>query len=406
MQDLANKKIVLGVCGGIAAYKTAYLVRELTNLGVDVRVVMTASAQQFISPLTFQALSGNDVRTTLFDEQAERAMGHIELARWADYLLIAPASANCLAKMANGLADDLLSTLYLVTEAPVIICPAMNRSMWRHPATQANCTLLKARGVIIVGPEEGSQACGEEGLGRLSETQAIINALRCYEINQCLVGKTLLITAGPTREAIDPVRYLSNHSSGKMGYALAEAAVLAGAKVVLVTGPTGLTPPAGVEVHRVESAKDMYSAVMANLQNDMIFIGTAAVADYSMASPTNEKIKKESGKELTLKLIRNPDILSSVAQSGKASYVVGFAAETNDVIQHAQKKLKTKKIDMIIANQVGGGLGFGSDYNQVTVLTKDKQIELPYIHKARLAGRMIAILAATIQNEALSKVEE
>ncbi|STX49496.1 bifunctional phosphopantothenoylcysteine decarboxylase/phosphopantothenate synthase [Legionella hackeliae] len=295
MQDLANKKIVLGVCGGIAAYKTAYLVRELTNLGVDVRVVMTASAQQFISPLTFQALSGNDVRTTLFDEQAERAMGHIELARWADYLLIAPASANCLAKMANGLADDLLSTLYLVTEAPVIICPAMNRSMWRHPATQANCTLLKARGVIIVGPEEGSQACGEEGLGRLSETQAIINALRCYEINQCLVGKTLLITAGPTREAIDPVRYLSNHSSGKMGYALAEAAVLAGAKVVLVTGPTGLTPPAGVEVHRVESAKDMYSAVMANLQNDMIFIGTAAVADYSMASPTNEKIKKRVG---------------------------------------------------------------------------------------------------------------
>ncbi|KTD08301.1 bifunctional phosphopantothenoylcysteine decarboxylase/phosphopantothenate--cysteine ligase CoaBC [Legionella jamestowniensis] len=406
MQDLANKKIVLGVCGGIAAYKAAYLVRELTNLGAEVRVVMTAAAQQFISSLTFQALSGHEVRTALFDEQAERAMGHIELARWADYFLVAPASANCLAKMANGLADDLLTTIYLVAETPVIICPAMNRSMWLHPATKANCAALKKRGAIIVGPEEGPQACGEQGFGRLSDTDSIINALRCHEITQRLEGQQLLITAGPTHEAIDPVRYLSNHSSGKMGYALAQAAVLAGARVILVTGPTHLIPPAGVETYRVESAKDMYNTVMASLQEGMIFIGTAAVADYGIASVANEKIKKKGDNELTLTLAQNPDILKSVAASGKAAYVVGFAAETNDVIKHAQDKLNTKKADMIIANQVGSGLGFGSDYNQVIVLTKNKQLELPYIHKTRLAARIIAILAATIQNDTLLKTEE
>ncbi|ASQ47100.1 bifunctional phosphopantothenoylcysteine decarboxylase/phosphopantothenate--cysteine ligase CoaBC [Legionella clemsonensis] len=406
MQDLANKKIVLGICGGIAAYKAAYLVRELTCLGADVRVVMTAAAQEFIAPLTLQALSGNEVRTTLFDEQAERAMGHIELARWADYFVIAPASANCLAKMANGLADDLLTTIYLVTETPVIICPAMNRSMWMHSATQLNCAVLKKRGAIIVGPEEGSQACGEEGFGRLSATESIINALRCHEINQLLEGQQLLITAGPTREAIDPVRYLSNHSSGKMGYALAKAAVLAGAKVILITGPTDLNPPAGVEIHCVESAQEMYNAVMANLQEGMIFIGTAAVADYTVASVASEKIKKKADDALTLQLTQTPDILAKVATSGKAAYVVGFAAETNDVIQHAHVKLKNKKADMIIANKVGSGLGFGADYNQVIVVTKDKQLELPYIHKTRLAARIIAILAATIQNDTSLNAEE
>lgn len=406
MQDFANKKIVLGICGGIAAYKSAYLVRELTRLGAEVRVVMTESAQQFISPLTLQALSGNDVRTDLFDEQAERAMGHIELARWADYLLIAPASANCLAKMANGLADDLLTTLYLVAESPVILCPAMNRSMWAHPATKTNCEVLSSRGVLIVGPEEGSQACGDQGLGRMSEVDAIIHALRMHEVNQLLIGQSVLITAGPTREAIDPVRYISNHSSGKMGYALAEAANLAGANVILISGPTVLKPPSGIEVHYVDSAKAMYESVMKHLQPGMIFIATAAVADYCLKSPALEKIKKKNNTELMLDLSLNPDILASVAMSGKASFVVGFAAETHDVMKQAKEKLQAKKLDMIVANQVGGGLGFDNDCNQVTVLTKDEQIELSLTHKSRLAGQIIAILAATLQNGGHKKTGE
>lgn len=398
MQDFATKKIVLGICGGIAAYKAAYLVRELTGLGADVRVVMTKSAQQFISPLTFQALSGHEVSIDLFDQQAERGMGHIELARWADFLLVAPASANFLAKMAHGLADDLLSTLYLVTEVPVIVCPAMNRSMWQHSATQANCELLKTRGVILVEPGEGSQACGEEGFGRLSEIDTIINTLRLHEIHQILSGQKILITAGPTREAIDPVRYLSNHSSGKMGYALAQAAKQAGAEVTLISGPTTLTPPDGIEVYYVDSAKEMYDAVMKKLKKGMIFIGSAAVADYGVQSPAIEKIKKKN-KELTLHLVKNPDILTQVATSGKASFVVGFAAETTHVIEHAQEKLNNKKLDMIVANQVGPELGFGQDKHQVTVLTKNNQFELPLNHKIRLAGGIIAILAANMHND-------
>ncbi|AHE66268.1 phosphopantothenoylcysteine decarboxylase/phosphopantothenate--cysteine ligase, prokaryotic [Legionella oakridgensis ATCC 33761 = DSM 21215] len=292
MQDFANKKIVLGVCGGIAAYKSAYLIRELTRLGASVRVVMTASAQQFITPMTLQALSGHEVRCQLFDAQAEKAMGHIELARWADYLLIAPASANCLAKLAHGLADDLLSTLYLVAEVPVIVCPAMNRSMWTHEATQANRVLLERRGVVIVGPEEGSQACGEHGFGRMSEVDNIIDALRLYEVHQLLRGKQVMITAGPTQEAIDPVRYISNRSSGKMGYALAQAALMAGAEVTLVSGPSALPPPAKVDFHSVHSAEEMLDKVMHHLKSDMIFIGTAAVADYRLQAPEPEKIKK------------------------------------------------------------------------------------------------------------------
>lgn len=398
MQDFANKKIVLGICGGIAAYKSAYLVRELSRLGAEIRVVMTESAQQFITPLTLQALSGHDVRVDLFDQQAERAMGHIELARWADYLLIAPASANCLAKMANGLADDLLTTLYLVAETPVIVCPAMNKSMWLHPATQANCELLSQRGVILVGPEEGSQACGEHGFGRLSEIDNIINALRLHQVSQLLQGKHVLITAGPTREAIDPVRYVSNHSSGKMGYALAQAACLAGAQVTLISGPTSLVPPPGVLCDYVDSAQAMYESVMHHLQTGMIFIATAAVADYGLQTPAQEKIKRQDKKELTLHLKANPDILAAVAASGKASYVVGFAAETTEVVKHAKDKLYAKKLDMIIANQVGGGLGFDSDSNQVTVLTAKGQTELPLTHKTRLAGQIIAILAANLQN--------
>ncbi len=400
MQDFVNKKIVLGICGGIAAYKSAHLVRELTRIGAEVRVVMTKSAQQFITPMTMQALSGHEVRCELFDSQAERAMGHIELARWADLLVIAPASAHCLAKLAHGLADDLLSTLYLVTETPVIVCPAMNRSMWAHPATQANCDLLATRGAIIVGPEEGSQACGEQGFGRMSEVDNIIAALRLYHVHQLLQGRKLLITAGPTREAIDPVRFISNHSSGKMGYALAAAAAMAGAEVTLVSGPTALNAPAGVDVCSVESAAEMLAAVMSHLKSGMIFIGTAAVADYGLHTPAKQKLKKQGNPELMLALTANPDILSAVVQSGKASFVVGFAAETNDVIKHAKEKMQAKKIEMIVANQVGEGLGFNNDCNQVTVLTRNGQTELALDHKTSLAGQIIAILAASLQNVA------
>lgn len=398
MQDFIGKKILLGVCGGVSAYKSAYLVRELTRLDAEVKVVMTKSAQRFVSPLLMQALSGNEVRTDLFDAQAERAMGHIELARWADYLVIAPASANCLAKMAQGIADDLLSTLYLVAEVPIIVCPAMNRSMWAHPATKANCELLQDRGVIFVGPEEGSQACGEQGLGRVSEAEQIISALRLYEVHQLLAGKKVLVTAGPTREPLDPVRYLSNYSSGKMGYAMAEAAAIAGAQVTLISGPCDLQASSGIKLIKVESAQEMLDAVMQEMQAGSIFIGAAAVADYQIQSPAVEKIKKIDHEELKLKLVKNPDILSRVVETAKASFVIGFAAETSDVVRYATEKLNRKKLDMIVANSVGKGLGFESDENQVTLITKNRQIELPLLHKTRLAGQIIAILAATLQN--------
>lgn len=395
MQELNNKKILLGVCGGVAAYKSAYLIRELTRLGAEVKVVMTQSAMQFITPLQLQALSGNEVRTELFDLGAERAMGHIELARWADFLIIAPATANCLAKMAHGIADDLLSTLYLVTQAPVILCPAMNKSMWEHAATQANCTILKSRGVIFVGPEEGSQACGEVGLGRVSEPHAIINALRLYEVHGQLLGKKVVITAGPTREAIDPVRYLTNHSSGKMGYALAEAALMAGAEVTLISGPCALEASAGIKLIKVDSAKAMLDEVMNALNDCAVFIGAAAVADFTVVA-SDEKIKKKDKATLTLELVKTVDILATVASSKKAGFVVGFAAETTNVISYAKDKFKSKQLDMIVANQVGKGLGFDSDDNQVTVITKKDQIELPLAHKTRLAGLLIAIIAASL----------
>lgn len=400
MQDFIGKKILLGVCGGVGAYKSAYLIRELTRVGAEVKVVMTRSAQEFVSPMLMQALSGNEVRTELFDAQAERAMGHIELARWADYLVIAPASANCLAKMTQGIADDLLSTLYLVAEIPILVCPAMNRSMWSHPATQANRMILQERGVLFVGPEEGAQACGEYGLGRVSEAEQIINALRLHQVHRLLLGKKVLVTAGPTREPIDPVRYLSNYSSGKMGYAMAEAAAMAGAEVTLISGPSVLHSSAIIKRIQVESAQEMLSSVMQEIPKDGIFIGTAAVADYRVESPATEKIKKKDQDELTFKLVRNPDILSQVAESARASYVVGFAAETTEVVSYATEKLQRKKLDMIVANSVGKGIGFDSEVNQVVVITKSKQIELQLTHKTRLAGQIIAILAATLQNGA------
>jgi phosphopantothenoylcysteine decarboxylase/phosphopantothenate--cysteine ligase len=401
MQDFMNKKILLGVCGGVAAYKAAYLIRELKGLGADVQVVMTHSAQEFLRPLLLQALSGKEVRTQLFDLHAEKAMGHIELARWADYLIISPASANCLAKMAHGVANDLLSTLYLVTETPTIVCPAMNKSMWAHPATQANCQLLKERGVIFVGPQKGLQACGEYGLGRGSEAEQILIALRLLALNQRLAGKRLVITAGPTREFIDPVRYLSNCSSGKMGYALAEAAAWAGAQVILISGPTNLETQANIEVIQVESAQDMLNAVMNNLHEGSLFIGAAAVSDYRVDLISKDKIKKKDQEKLNLHLVKNVDILQAVVASRKAGYVVGFAAETKNLLDYAQDKLHQKQLDMIVANQVGKN--FDSDFNQVLVLTQDKQIELPLTHKMILAGEIIAILATNLQNARLSQ---
>lgn len=400
MQDFRNKKILLGVCGGIAAYKSAWLARELTRAGAEVRVVMTQAAQQFITPLTFQALTGQGVRSEVFDAEAERAMGHIELARWADYLLIAPATASMLAKMAQGMADDLLSTLYLVAEIPVIACPAMNRSMWAHPATQANYKQLIERGVIFMGPGEGSQACGDEGLGRLADLEHILNALRLSEVVGLLAGHRVLVTAGPTREPIDPVRYLSNRSSGKMGYALAQAAAIAGAEVTLISGPTERLPPAGVTMIPVESAENMHEAVMEHLQEGMIFMGAAAVADYHCLQPASEKIKKEHQHPLSMQLALNRDILADVAASQKAAFTLGFAAETSDVLSHARKKRAQKKLDMIVANQVGDGIGFDRDDNRVTILTAEAEIELPQEHKVRIAGKIIAIIAASLQNDA------
>ena len=398
MQDFKNKRILLGVCGGIAAYKITQLVRELTQLGAEVQVVMTASAEAFVTPMTLQALSGREVRTALFDNAAEQAMGHIELARWADYCVIAPATANTIAKLAHGLADDLLSTLALVLQIPLIICPAMNQSMWHHPATQANINTLRERGALIVGPGDGVQACGDKGFGRMFEVQSILNALRLQDVHNLLLGQRVVITAGPTREAIDPVRYLSNNSSGKMGYALAEAARVAGAEVILISGPSALTPPEGVVVKRVKTAAAMHQVVMEELVSGDIFIGAAAVSDYAINTPSKNKIKKQANNKLALELKQNPDILADVALSKKARFVMGFAAETDNLITHAREKLVKKKLDCIVANWVGEGLGFDVDQHEGTVLTQTNEHKLSTKHKVRLAGELVAILAASLQN--------
>lgn len=391
-----KRKILLGICGGIAAYKVAELARELTKLGGDIQSVITSSAKHFISPIVLKALTGNEVREDLFDSEAHLAMGHIELARWADVLLIAPASANFLAKMANGLADDLLSTLYLVTNAPVIVCPAMNQAMWHHPATQENCRKLKERGVIFIGPDEGIQACGEEGFGRLAPINSVMHALYMYKVQNLLKNHSVVITAGPTREAIDPVRYITNHSSGKMGYALAEACKMAGAKVTLITGASSLPLPIGMKVIKVNSAKEMQQAVFMSLSPDCIFISTSAVCDYRVEQPSLKKIKKNINSQLNLELIPNPDIIKDAQLLGKASFIVGFAAETNDVLENARKKLIGKNLDMVIANQVGEELGFNSDDNKVTILSKNNSIELPLMNKLSLAAEIVKIISESI----------
>ncbi|MCC5791886.1 MAG: bifunctional phosphopantothenoylcysteine decarboxylase/phosphopantothenate--cysteine ligase CoaBC [Legionellaceae bacterium] len=397
VNSLHNKNVVLGICGGIAAYKACWLIRDLQREGANVRVVLTASAEHFVSPLSVQALSGYPVRRERFDSEAERAMSHIELARWADFLLIAPATANTLARLAQGMADDLLSTLYLATEAAVVICPAMNRQMWQHPAVRTNMQTLQQRGHLLVEPGLGEQACGEYGSGRLADLATIIDALAMFSITGSLRGEKVLITAGPTQEPLDPVRYLTNRSSGKMGYALAQAAVFAGAEVTLVSGPVALPPPSGLQYIAVRTALDMHTAAMANLQEGMVVLACAAVADYRPATPAEQKIKKQ-GETLSLQLVQNPDIIADMAQSKRAKMLIGFAAETENLLEHARQKRQRKGLDFIIANPVGAECGFEQINNQATIIGAAKEQVLPLLHKRDLAAQIIAFIAQNLQN--------
>ncbi len=394
MSSLQHKNILLGITGGIAAYKSAELTRRLKDEGADVRVVMTQAATEFVTPLTFQALSGNPVHTSLLDPEAEAAMGHIELARWADAVLIAPASANFMGKLAQGRADDLLSTLCLATEAPLALAPAMNRAMWSNAATQENAALLVARDIVLFGPASGSQACGEIGDGRMLEPADLVAALRNLFKQGELAGLNLMITAGPTREPLDPVRYITNRSSGRMGFALAQAASEAGARVTLISGPVMLETPEGVRRINVDSAQEMYDAVMTRITRQHIFIGCAAVADYRPVTMSPQKIKK-SAAQITLEMVRNPDILAEVAALGTLPFTLGFAAETQDLLDHARCKLEGKKLDMIAANNVASGRGgFDSKQNALEVMWRGGQTSLPMTSKHKLARQLIAILAA------------
>ncbi len=389
---LTNRHILLGITGGIAAYKSAELVRRLRDRGADVRVVMTKAAQEFITPLTLQALSGNMVHTDLLDPHAEAAMGHIELARWADLILIAPASADFIARLAHGHADDLLTTLCLATSARIALAPAMNQAMWRDAATQDNVALLRQRDLLLWGPAEGEQACGDVGPGRMLEADALAELAAKSFSSRLLEGQRVLITAGPTREAIDPVRFISNHSSGKMGFALAQAAVDAGAQVTLIAGPVALATPEHVKRVDVDSAQQMFDAVHERVRDCDIFIAAAAVADYRPEHVVDSKIKKQN-ETMTLTLVRNPDIVASVAQLRPKPFTVGFAAETQRVKEYARDKLERKNLDMIIANDVAmPGIGFNSENNAVIVLWQDGEIEIGEQSKAHIAREILTLI--------------
>ncbi|MFC3202726.1 bifunctional phosphopantothenoylcysteine decarboxylase/phosphopantothenate--cysteine ligase CoaBC [Alteromonas oceani] len=402
---LQGKKIVLGISGGIAAYKTPDLVRKLTAQGARVRVILNQSGGHFVSELSLQAVSGFPVSTDLLDPSAEAAMGHIELAKWADILLIAPATANTMAKLAHGIADDLLTTVYLATSATVCIAPAMNQQMWKAKPTQHNLRLLRSYETHILGPEDGAQACGDIGPGRMLEPEKIVECLMTL-LNRPLPlrGKHLLITAGPTRESLDPVRFLSNHSSGKMGFAIAEQARNLGAEVTLVAGPVALPTPDGVTRINVESAGQMLEAVMAKVNSQDIFIATAAVADYRAENVADNKIKKNAD-ELTLTFVKNPDILKTVAGLPKPPFCVGFAAESQDVEAYAKRKLADKKLDMIAANDITvAGLGFNSDANALQVFWPDGRCDLPAQPKTELALALLNVVIERYQekNDTLS----
>jgi len=383
----------LGVTGSIAAYKAAELVRQLKKAGAQVRVAMTESACEFITPLTLQALSGNPVHTQLLDTQAEAGMSHIELARWADAVLIAPASADFIARLAQGRADDLLSAVCLACEAPLAVAPAMNKHMWSNPATQANVVTLQSRNIAIFGPAAGEQACGDVGEGRMLEPSDLFERLSQRFQTNALSGKTVIVTAGPTWEAIDPVRFIANRSSGKMGFAVAVAAREAGAHTILISGPVHLQTPVDVERHDVRSAQEMYEVVMKYAPQCDIFIATAAVADYRPKAAAAQKLKKGS-KSLSLELVKNPDILADVAQQFPDTFTVGFAAETQDIEQYARAKLEAKSLRMIAANHVGvDGLGFESDENALSIFWRGGGKELPQARKSLLARQLIEIIA-------------
>ncbi len=396
MSSLANKRILLGVCGGIAAYKSADLLRRLQDAGASVRVVMTPAACEFITPLTMQALSGFPVHTQLLDPESEAGMGHIELARWADTVLIAPATADFMAQLRQGEAGNLLAAVCLATPAPIALAPAMNQGMWAKASTQDNLAVLKSRGVVSLGPAEGLQACGDVGLGRMLEPLDIISGLATLFKPGSLAGKKVVVTAGPTREAIDPVRYISNHSSGKMGYAIAEAAAEAGATTILISGPTQLPSPSRVARKSVVSAREMLDACLAEMADCDLFIGAAAVADYRPKAVSSQKIKKDAD-SLNVELEKNPDIIATVAALDRRPMTIGFAAETNDLVRYAQSKLERKKLDAIIANDVSRqDIGFNSDDNQVYFINHAGVEELPLLNKTLLARMIIERIASQL----------
>ncbi len=400
---IKNKKIIIAVCGGIAAYKSAELVRLFIKQGAQVQVLMTPAATEFVTPLSFQALSGRPVRSDLFDRDAEAAMGHIELARWADLIVIAPATANSMAKIAHGMADNLLTTLCLATDTALIIAPAMNQQMWRNVATQTNIELLSRRkNIYFCGPAEGEQACGDIGVGRMTEPEALFDYCAAHLAiaeNGKLSGQRVLITAGPTIEDIDPVRYISNRSSGKMGYAIAQAAQEQGAQVILISGPVAVRPAQYITLVSVRSAQQMHDAVFQFIADTDIFIATAAVADYRPLEKVSRKIKKNT-QSLTIELIKNPDILADVAVLPDKPLTIGFAAETNELKKYAMDKLVRKNLDMIVANEVGEAKGFEVDNNELHLFQHDGQYKkLAYASKNKLAGQLIIEIASLVKNK-------
>ena len=399
MLNFSNKNILLCVTGGIAAYKAAEIIRLFKKDGADVRVIMTESAKEFITPLTLQAVSGNEIHDSLLDLKAESAMGHIELAKWADIILIAPCTAESMAKIVHGRADDLMGAVILASKASTYIAPAMNTTMWLDKGTQANYQTLLSRGIDFIGPDEGEQACGDIGPGRLVEPDKIINLIKSHSNKGPLFGKTVTITAGPTREQIDPVRYISNNSSGKMGYALAEAAVQEGAVVNLVSGPVVLTADKSINLFKINSASEMLEAVNTCMKSSDIFISCAAVADYKPSNYSDTKIKKENLDNLEINLEKNHDILSEVAEQFSSAYIVGFAAETSDVNSNAKKKLDSKNLNMIISNDVSDtSIGFDSDENEVHVITGSETIFIKKDKKIRIAREILNIISTNINS--------
>ena len=399
MLNFSNKNILLCVTGGIAAYKAAEIIRLFKKDGGDVRVIMTESAKEFITPLTLQAVSGNEIHDSLLDLKAESAMGHIELAKWADIILIAPCTAESMAKIVHGRADDLMGAVILASKASTYIAPAMNTTMWLDQGTQANYQTLLSRGIDFIGPDEGEQACGDIGPGRLVEPDKIINLIKSHSNKGPLFGKTVTITAGPTREQIDPVRYISNNSSGKMGYALAEAAVQEGAVVNLVSGPVVLTADKSINLFKINSAREMLEAVNTCMKSSDIFISCAAVADYKPSKYSDTKIKKENLDNLEINLEKNHDILSEVAEQFSSAYIVGFAAETSDVNANAKKKLDSKNLNMIISNDVSDtSIGFDSDENEVHVITGSETIFIKKDKKIRIAREILNIISTNINS--------